>query len=305
RDMEYSRTLRALPNQYLSTSPARDQTTINYLSANVANPFSGLPQFNGTGLAGSVISRQALLSPFPQFSSVSSFSYDGKGWYDGLTTKVEKRFSKGYTVVLNYTFSKFIEQTTLLNAGDKTPVKVISDQDFPHHVSVTSIWELPIGRGRKFWNNAPAAANYVFGGWQLSAIFTYQSGPPLAFGNVILTGDVHDIPLPKSERTIYRWINTSIFNRDNAQQLGSNLRTLSPRFSGVRQDAYNFWDLSLLKNTKIKEGVMAEFRFEALNAFNQVNFFGPNTTPNNTLFGQVTAQRNVPRHMQMTLRFQF
>ena len=48
-----------------------------------------------------------------------------------------------------------------------------------------------------------------------------------------------------------------------------------------------------------------EFRFEALNVLNQVTFFGPNTTPNNTSFGQVTAQRNVPRHMQMTLRFQF
>jgi hypothetical protein len=101
-------------------------------------------------------------------------------------------------------------------------------------------------------------ANYILGGWQLSPIYTYQSGPPLAWGKRDPLGDVHDIPLPKSERTIYRWINTSVFNRDNAQQLGSNLRTLSPRFSGVRQDAYNFWDLSLLKNTRIRENVIAD-----------------------------------------------
>ncbi|MEO8368398.1 MAG: carboxypeptidase-like regulatory domain-containing protein [Candidatus Solibacter sp.] len=305
RDLEYGRSLSALPNQYLSTSAARDQATINYLSANLANPFSGIPQFNGTGLAGSVISRQALLSPFPQFSGVSSFSYDGMGWYDGLTAKLEKRFSRGYTVVLNYTFSKFIEKTTLLNGGDAEPTKVISDQDFPHHVSITSIMELPFGKGRKFGGNMPAVANYILGGWQFSPIYTYQSGPPLGFGNVILTGDLHDVPLSKSERTIYRWINTSVFNRDNAQQLGSNLRRLSPRFNGIRADAYNFWDASLLKNTRIGEKANVEFRFEALNVFNQVTFFGPNTTPNNTSFGQVTAQRNVPRHMQMTLRFQF
>jgi hypothetical protein len=305
RDLEYGRTLSALPNQYLSTSASRDQSTINNLSANLANPFAGITQFNGTGLAGSVISRQSLLSPFPQFSGVSSFSYDGKGWYDGLTAKLEKRFSRGYTVVLNYTFSKFIEQTTLLNAADAQPAKVISDQDFPHHVSITSIVELPIGKGRKFGNNMPAVANYILGGWQFSPIYTYQSGPPLGFGNVILTGDLHDVPLSKSERTIYRWINTSVFNRDNAQQLGSNLRTLSPRFSGIRADAYNFWDASLLKNTRIGEKANVEFRFEALNVLNQVTFFGPNTTPNSTSFGQVTAQRNVPRHMQMTLRFQF
>jgi len=50
-----------------------------------------------------------------------------------------------------------------------------------------------------------------------------------------------------------------------------------------------------LKNTKIGEKASLEFRFEALNVLNQVTFFGPNTTPNNTAFGQVTAQRNVPR----------
>jgi len=305
RDLEYARTLSALPNQYLSTSTTRDQAAINYLSANLPNPFAGVPDFNGTGLAGSVISRQSLLSPYPQFSSVSSFSYDGKAWYDALTAKLEKRFARGYTVVLNYTFSKFIEQTTLLNAADQNPAKVISDQDYPHHVSITSIWELPFGKGRQFWNHLPGAASMLLSGWQLSPIYTYQSGPPLAFGNVILLGDIHDVPLPKSERTIYRWINTSVFNRDNAQQLGSNIRTLSPRFNGVRADAYNFWDLSLLKNTRIKEAVNVEFRFEALNVLNQVTFFGPNTTPNNTAFGQVTAQRNVPRHMQMTLRVQF
>lgn len=207
--------------------------------------------------------------------------------------------------MLNYTYAKFLEQTTLLNAADPVPAKVISDQDFPHHVSLTAIWELPFGRGRRFGTTMPAAANYILGGWQFSPIFTYQSGPPIAWGNVILLGDIHDVPLSKNDRSIYKWFNTSLFNRDNAQQLGSNIRTLSPRFNGLRQDAYNYWDFSLLKNTKIRETVNFEFRFEALNAFNQVNFFGPNTTPNNTLFGQVTAQRNVPRHMQMTLRVAF
>ncbi len=48
-----------------------------------------------------------------------------------------------------------------------------------------------------------------------------------------------------------------------------------------------------------------EFRFEALNIFNQVTFDAPNTTPTSTLFGRVTAQKNVPRHMQLTLKLQF
>jgi len=305
RELEVSRQLSALPNKYLSTSPARDNTTINYLTANLPNPFAGIPQFNGTGLAGNVISRQALLSPFPQFTGVSYFTYDGTSSYDAMNVRLEKRFSHGYTVVGNYTFSKFLEATNLLNAGDAAPSKVISDQDFPHHISVTAIYELPFGRGRKHLANARGFVDILVSGWQLSPIYTYQSGPPVAFGNVILTGDIHDIPLSKDRRSIYQWFNTSLFNRDNAQQLASNLRTVSQRFGGIRADAYNYWDLSALKNTRIHETMMLEFRFEALNALNQVNFSAPNAVPNNTLFGQVTAQTNVPRHMQLTLRLQF
>ncbi len=305
RELEVSRQLSALPNKFLSTSPVRDQKTINYLSENVSSPFAGIAQFNGTTLAGNVISRAALLAPFPQFNGVSYFTYDGISWYDAMNVRLEKRFSRGYTVVGNYTFSKFMEATNLLNPGDASPAKVISDQDFPHHFTVTSIFELPVGRGRKFLGNAPRGVNAVLGGWQISPVYTYQSGPAITFGNVIITGDIHDIPLSKSERNIYRWFNTSAFYADNAQQLDRNVRTVSQRFNGIRADAYNFWDISALKNTKIGETMMLEFRFEALNALNQVNFALPNAIPNNTAFGKVTAQTNVPRHMQLTLRLQF
>src|SRR5438876_3968185 len=144
------------------------------------------------------------------------------------------RYSHGYTVVCNYTFSKFLEATSLLNAGDAAPSKVISDQDFPDHISVTAIYELPFGRRRKYLANAHGLVDILASGWQLSPIYTYQSGPPVAFGNVILTGDIHDIPLSKDKRNIYRWFNSSLFNRDNAQQLASNLRTVSQRFGGIR-----------------------------------------------------------------------
>ena len=305
RELEVARQLSALPNKYLSTSPARDQATINYLTASVASPFAGIPQFNSTSLTSNLIARSALLSPFPQFNGVSYFTYDGKSWYDAMNVRLEKRFSKGYTVVANYTFSKFLEATTLLNPGDTDPSKVISDQDFPHHFSVTSIFELPVGRGKRFLPNAPRAVDAILGGWQISPVYTYQSGQAIPFGNVIIKGDLHSIPLSSGDRNVDHWFNTGAFNTVNAEQLANNLRTVSLRFNGIRGDAYNYWDISALKNTKIRDSMMLEFRFEALNALNQVNFALPNATPNNTAFGQVTAQLNVPRHMQMTLRLQF
>ncbi|MCX6631123.1 MAG: TonB-dependent receptor, partial [Candidatus Solibacter sp.] len=304
-DLEVSRALSALPNQYLSKSPARDQTTINYLSTNLPSPFSGIPQFSGTGLTGSVISRSALLAPYPQFTSVSNYTYDGKSRYDGLNVKVEKRFSHGYLVSMTYTFSKFIEATSLLNAGDAAPVRAISTQDFPHHLALSAIYELPFGRGRRLLPKLNSVAQALLGGWDTSYIYTYQSGPPIPFGNVILTGNLHDVPLPDNQRSAERWFNTSVFNRNTAEQLASNLVAFSPRFGGIRAEAYNLWDMALLKNVRFHENMKLEFRAEAMNVFNQVTFGVPNTTPTSTSFGQVTAQKNVPRRLQLTLRLQF
>lgn len=304
-DMEVSRALSALPNQYLSKSPVRDQATINYLSANLPNPFLGVSQFSGTSLTGTVISRSSLLSPFPQFPSVLNYTYDGKSWYDAMNVKFEKRFSHGYLVSMTYTFSKFIEATSLLNAGDAAPVRAISTQDYPHHVALSVVYQLPFGQGRKFLPRLNRAGQALLGGWDTSYIYTYQSGSAIPFGNVILKGSLKDVPLPDSERRAERWFNTAAFNIVNAEQLGSNLMSLSPRFNGIRAQAYNSWDMSLLKYVKFHEQKQLEFRAEALNVLNQVTFAIPNTTPTSTTFGQVTAQRNVPRRMQLTLRFQF
>jgi hypothetical protein len=304
REIEVIRSPRALPNRYLSTSPTRDQTTINYLSANLPNPFN-IPQFAGTGMAGSVIARSALLTPYPQYTGISTFSYDGTSWYDALNVKIERRFSRGYLVGLTYTFSKFIEATSLLNPGDAATAKVLSSQDYPHHMALSGLYELPFGRGRKYLSGMSGVPQAVLGGWQLSYLYTYQSGLPINFGNLILTGDLHDVPLPKSQRNNYRWFNTSVFNQKSAEQLASNVRTLSPRFGGIRADAYNYSDLSLLKKAQLSEKLNMEFRCEAINVFNQKTFDIPNTTPTATTFGWITAQKNVPRRLQLTLRLQF
>jgi hypothetical protein len=147
---------------------------------------------------------------------------------------------------------------------------------------------------------------FFLNGWPTTPIYTYQSGVELGFGNSILTCPISQVPISgKNNEKVYQWFNTNCFNRVSSQQLANNLVTLSPRFAGIRADAYNYWDASLLKDTKIREKLEVEFRMEALNLFNQVTFGSPNTSPTNTLFGQVTSQLNVPRRMQFTLRLQF
>ena len=304
-DLETARSFKPLPDQYLSTLPTRDPATINYLSASLPNPFSGIPQFAGTALAGSVISRPALIAPYPQFSGISYFTYDGKSWYDALNVKAEKRFTHGYLVALTYTFSKFLQATNLLNPGDAKPAKYLSSNDFPNHLALSMIYNLPVGHGRRFLSGMGRIPEGILGGWNTSYIYLYQSGAVLSFGNVLLTGDPHSVVLPSDQRTAQQWFNTSAFNRVASQQLANNLVTLSPAFSGARAAAYDSWDVSLLKHVKIAERLQMEIRADALNVLNQVTFAAPNLIPTSSSFGVVTAQLNVPRRLQFTARLTF
>jgi len=302
-DIEYDRALNALPNEYLSTSPTRDQPTINYLNANLSNPFRDL--LPGTGRSSNVIPRAVLLSPYPQYTNISSTFFGGTSWYNSINFDLQKRFSAGYTVQLSYSWSKFIEAVSLLNAGDQQLERVISPQDYPHHLAVSWVYELPFGRTRKFFSTWKKVPEALFGGWQVSGIYTYQSGGAIGFGDAILFGSIKEIPLPAEERSVSRWFDTSVFERNPANQHVRHLRTMSSQFSGIRGDHFNYWDLSLMKNTNLTEKVRLEIRAEALNAMNTPSFTSPNTVPSNTAFGTITQEKVIPRRVQLTLRVKF
>ena len=280
----------SLPIQYLSRSPVRDQTTISTLGASVANPFYGIPQFATTNLANPTVSVSQLLLPFPQFTGVSSTDGSGFSWYHALSVRAERRFSNGFTVGLNYTWSKFMEAASRLN-GIQSPLQHgISASDRPQQLSITGIYELPFGRGKWLLHSLPGWADRFVAGWQTDIIYIAQTGSPMAFGNVLFTGDLHDIVLPKSERTIARYFNTDAgFNKVSAQQLASNYRLFPPYLTGARNPGWNLWAMGALKNIRLHEKVTFELRGEAKNALNHPNFGGPNLSPTSALFGQISG----------------
>ncbi len=295
-----NRNINFIPGRYLSTSPARDQATIDYLGAQFPNPFFGLnPQYTST-----TASRSSLLLPYPEFGNVTFPDPVGYSWYHSLQSRMEKRFSRGFTLQLGYTWSRAMEATSFLNPSDPAPYKSLADTDRSHRMTGSGIWELPFGRGRRYGAGMPRAFEFLAGGWQTSGAWQRQSGAPINWGNIILNGDSTKLALPSSRRNADRWFNTDVFDRRSGAPLASNIRTFPLRFSNVRLDSQRRWDFSLNKTFQITERFKTRFRADTFNALNEPVLRGPDTNPISSTFGQITAQEP-SRSFQFSLNLQF
>lgn len=320
-----------VPRQYLSTSLTRDTTVINFLTTNFPNPFRNIDAFlqSGSGFyTATTQSRAQLLRPFPEFGTINSVRTDGESIYNSGQFKLEKRFSKGYSLLAAYTFSKYIEQVSALNETDANLERRISRDDIPHRFSASGIFELPFGKGRKFGNHWNKTVDGVLGGWQLNAIYQWQSGRPLDLGgsNVYFNGDpsklvatitsanadpsrkVFDISGFYFHDTTVQTNGADDFAKQRADtriQLANNIRYFPSRFSSFRGQNLNLWDISVLKKINIYERLQMELRGEFLNAFNHVQFSDPQLSPTNAAFGRITGQANLPRNVQIGLKLIF
>jgi hypothetical protein len=298
-----------VPAQYLSTKPARDQATIDFLTAQVSNPFYGIPEFAGTARGSNLrFNRNQLLLPFPHFTNVQATLPLGYSWYHSLQTRFEKRMSHGVTFQSSWTYSKLMEAITFRNESDPFLEEVVSDMDFTHRFTLSGIVELPIGKGRWLLGNAGGFLNAVAGGWSLQGWFEGQTGDALGFGtNTIFYGNLKDIVLPRAQRRVERWFNVDAgFERDPAKQLANNIQTFPTRFNGIRSDGINNFDVSLFKTFRIRERMRAQFRFETFNTLNHVQFDGPNATPTNTGFGTITSEKgHGQRQITLALKVMF
>jgi hypothetical protein len=310
-----------IPKQYLSTSPVRDTAVINFLSENVVNPFRGL--IPGTSLNGNTVARSQLLKAFPQFIDINSRRNDASSHYESAQMRIEKRFSKGYTILASYTFSKFLEKGALLNPFDADYEKRLSDADIPQRVVISGIWELPFGKGRRFGSDWHGALNAVAGGWQFQGIWQAQSGRPLTIDNRYFSGDPTKLKATMKGTSVDRTFDTSGFyfhdslvqtggvddpakqRADTRIQLANNIRTLASRFPGFRGQGLNLWDLSVIKAISITETVNLQIRGEFINAFNTPVFANPNLTPTDTNFAKTTSTQNLPRNVQIGLKLVF
>lgn len=281
----------------------------------VPNPFFGIIPVGP--LSTRTIQRGQLLTPYPQYPGVS---FAGTSWgnsnFHSLQATFKKRFSEGGTMVAAYTWSKLIadggdnawDAAGFRNFNCRACERSISPYHYPHRLVVTSTYELPFGKGKRFGTQWNGFMNAVLGQWQVNGVMTLSSGSPLQMlttGNTSFsfgggqrpdsTGQDARLDNP----TLNRWFDTSAF-RLPAQYTFGNMGRMHPN---LRSDFVEMLDMSVFKRFNIVgERVGLELRGESFNALNHPVFGSPNTTVGNAQFGNVTSTANAPRQTQFALK---
>ena len=312
-----NRGLKLQQDQELNQLPDSALALGDALRATVPNPFVG--QITTGTLAAATVTRAQLLRPYPHFLSVVATNQSfASSNYHALMGSLQRRFSHGLTVTGSYTFSKLIDLATgsfsgelLSSAGFQNWNNLRADRslsalDAPHRLVINGLYALPFGAGRKF--NPNGVAGTLLNGWEVAAIYTYQTGGSLGFSSATNTNFsqgggqrpnlIGDAKLADGERTLLRWFNTAAFAAPAAYTFGSAPRSLG----SVRSDGLSGTDFSVVKNTKLRESVALQFRAEFFNLTNTVRFAPPNTSFGSAAFGQVSAQSNQPRVVQFALK---
>ena len=300
------------------------------------------------------------LRPFPQIGYINSDSYlqnMGQSTYNALELKLEQRFHNGLNILASYTFSKTLTDadviqpywSTLQNGGavqdpeNLRGEKAVSSEDAPNNFTISYVYELPVGNGKKFLGAASGPVNAVVSGWSISGIQRYVSGQPMSiFGATGIPGKNSSVrfdrvagqsvknpnyknpfnfnPTSNATACATGYFNCAAFydpnlfqNRDpngiGASGEGNPWRfgTMPRNSADIRGFPYLDEDFGVAKAIPVTEKVKMELRWEAFDAFNRHMFTRPvsNLSSSTLNVGQIGGLQNGPRSMQVRLRISF
>ncbi len=237
---------------------------------------------------------------YPHFTGVSETrDTGGNSSYNAFQLTVTKRVSHGFSFLSTYTFSKLTDRYRYINPGDSGPSRMISEFDAPHRFTAGGVYELPFGSGREFgWKHGIGGA--FISHWQFGLNGVFQSGFPVTLGSGIVQTGVSPL-LGQDKRSIQQWFNKAAFS-----VLPSfTLRTAPWSLASLRAAAVNNWDLSLMKDTAIRDFLRVRLQIDAFNLANRTQFGTPNVNPAASQYGTITSQSNSPRALQIGVKFNY
>jgi hypothetical protein len=269
---------------------------------------------------------------FPPSTGISNMLYSslsGKSNFNALNLKLERRFAQGFSVLSAYSWSHSVDTDSggsfgspNLNPANFALDKGSSDFDIRHRLSLSTLYELPVGKGKRWMNGTNRIADAVVGGWQVTVLTVYQSGVNRSVTSPNTTGisyvtqraDATGIDSGSSfslngntitpgqdygtTNTSLYWFNPKAFAVTAPLTFGTSGRDL------IASPAFWNWDASLFKAFHVTERAQLQFRAEFFNALNQVRFNPANMDVSSPFFGQIQSAQP-PRILQFSLRLQF
>jgi hypothetical protein len=244
---------------------------------------------------------------YPEYAGFSYTQSSGTSIFHALEFKAERRYSHGFTFLGAYTFSKSIDTNSSEFTTSRSPnfpqnsmnlaaEKARSDFDFRHRLVLSYVYDVPFGR--ILWKSQNSAFNYLIEAWQLSGIFTAQSGPPFSpqiSGNishadeeaVIGTGFPTDRPnltgqsFYPTQKTPDQYVLNSAFSAPAPYTFGNAGRNI------LVGPPLNSWDFALIRRFRLWEATALEFRTEVFNILNHPNFDIPQRDVASASFGKI------------------
>jgi hypothetical protein len=298
--------------------------------------------------------------PFPNWGAINSHLNGAQANYEALQVEVNHRTQHGVTFESAYTWAKNLADNSGSNSssfqsenGDNSSHSTyLYDRALDygnvngtrhHRWSTTGVYELPFGHGRSFASNANGFENTIIGGWQLSGIFLWQTGPylsahipsadadPSGTGSGKLYGSDQRPDIIGKTRPAHRdrnqWVNPQAFAcpsntgytaasyAGNGNTCGVGVTTAPiGRFGNesigdiVGPGTVNL-SAGLSKRIEITEGLHLRAEGTFTNVLNHTNLNDPNLDINSPSFGKITSARGSDfggnRTGQISMRLEF
>ncbi len=262
------------------------------------------------------------------FNGVQENTNSGSSFYDGVVFRVEHRYSNGFSVLGNYTFSKCLGYPWQ-DVFSWHPLNMRLDRghcqlDLNQNLVANAIYELPFGQGKPFLNHG-GIVDALVGGWRVADITSIRSGPWVTLGGTqnlgIFVNALPNVTGPVNNSSLHSGLGKHgrlgpYFNTQNVTNVIAPAGTPNAGATnavGIQGNASvqsistpgaATWDISGYKTFSYNERYTLDFRADVFNAFNRANFYGLDTGIADTRFGQVTAA-NPAREIQLSLRFSF
>ncbi|MGH9882233.1 MAG: TonB-dependent receptor, partial [Pyrinomonadaceae bacterium] len=243
------------------------------------------------------------LRPNQQFNRITYIDSGGNSWYNAAQFTLRRRFASGFGLALSYTFGKSIDDGSIDPVGassggglstttSRAPVDIRnyrleharSDFDRTHVLTMSSVWDLPVGKGKRFLNTSNGFVNQLLGGWSINSIYTFMTGEPFSVMSGQRTSNNAHVSralvLDPTVRAQLQELPNQNFAGPVFFPNNDAFALPPPGSNGAGRNIFtasNYWnlDLGFIKTFQVNERLRLQFRTELFNALNHPNFDNP------------------------------